>query len=548
MTAPDPHRSPDTQPPDEVPATGGRISQRAIIQHELIRIRRQAEAARLEAQASRLDASAEQLESLLKQIDAGTPVAATQLADLGLRESDLLAANAVPLQQPLLAPGRVSVSPEKSNPPQVERSTKAVTETPVTSKDVVRFESWEAIREAQNTSARQSRRDGAHTGVKPPHMRRHTAATAIANEADDSADEADYTTDTPESNNETRAENNADPPSESSDESPTEAAAPEPSSPPIELEVEKEGSSPPRRHRTAIITSAIIHLLLLIALAGFTLTTAMPKDQVALSASTSQPSEEAIETFQIETVQPTVDPSERTPDETQYDLDPLGEMAIVEVTSDMAPTASTPPPASAFHQPTSASDSALQAVKPDSKSKMEFCGVEGGGNHFVYLVDSSGSMGDAFISARRALLESIDMLTPEQRFYVIFFDAQCDFMRVTRADQDEPRSVKASNENKRRLKSWAMRVEMDRGRAPYEPLKYALEKLKPDVIFLLSDGEFPQGIEELIAEENRVSNLFGEIKPVSIIHTISYYSREGESRMRRIAENNFGQYRHIAKP
>ena len=57
-----------------------------------------------------------------------------------------------------------------------------------------------------------------------------------------------------------------------------------------------------------------------------------------------------------------------------------------------------------------------------------------------------------------------------------------------------------------------MRISMDRGRAPYDPLRFALG-LKPDVIFLLSDGEFPQGIENLLKEENKVENLFGESHP-----------------------------------
>ena len=92
-----------------------------------------------------------------------------------------------------------------------------------------------------------------------------------------------------------------------------------------------------------------------------------------------------------------------------------------------------------------------------------------------------------------------------------------------------------------------MSIAMDRGRAPYEALRFAL-KLKPDVIFLLSDGEFPQGIEDLLREENRVENLFGESYPISIVHTIGYHSQRGEQRMRRIAEQNGGQYRHVRKP
>jgi hypothetical protein len=173
--------------------------------------------------------------------------------------------------------------------------------------------------------------------------------------------------------------------------------------------------------------------------------------------------------------------------------------------------------------------------------------VEGGGNHFVYLVDSSGSMGSAFESARQELIQSIEFLSAEQRFYVVFFDAEPEYMRLTDPRQDEPRSVYATAENKAALKRRAMRISMDRGRAPYDPLRFAL-KLKPDVVFLLSDGEFPQGIEDLLQNENRIENLFGDSRTISIVHTIGYHSKEGETRMRRIAQQNQGQYRHIPSP
>ena len=156
-------------------------------------------------------------------------------------------------------------------------------------------------------------------------------------------------------------------------------------------------------------------------------------------------------------------------------------------------------------------------------------------------------MREAFESARAELLRSINVLTPDQRFYVIFFDAESDYMRLTSPDRDEARSVFATLENKQALQRWAMTIKMDRGRAPYDALPFALE-LGPDVIFLLSDGEFPQSIEDLLSQINRVDNLFGDEGPLSIIHTIGYHSRDGESRMKRIATQNGGQYRHVPKP
>lgn len=303
-----------------------------------------------------------------------------------------------------------------------------------------------------------------------------------------------------------------------------------------------------RRRPAAFVVSALVHVALVLILGMLSLTTQLPKDQVALSASASTNEENAIETFEIQAAEPTPQTPQSEPVEAQVEISPLGTIPVVDVTSDFSEAIAPPAPELASLSSLSGSDSLRSlSSSSDSKASMEFCGVEGGGNHFVYLVDSSGSMGDAFQSARAALLQSVDLLTPKQRFYVVFFDAECDYMRIADPAKDEPRSVFATPENKRRLKSWAMKISMDRGRAPYEPLEFALS-LRPDVIFLLSDGEFPQGIERLLSEKNRVSNLFGDEDPISIVHTIGYHSREGEERMRRIAAANQGQYRHVPRP
>ncbi len=314
------------------------------------------------------------------------------------------------------------------------------------------------------------------------------------------------------------------------------------------LKAVEENSDDPRRKRSkpaAWMLSAVAHFALLLLLAGFTLQSHRPKDQVSLLASPVQANETSMETFTIENSEPETQPSEATPTDTQYDLSPDGEIAAIDFSPDRVPQ----PPSSAVASLGSQDARSAAAMSPAvaSDAKIQFCGVEGGGNHFVYLVDSSGSMGDAFDSARSELLQSIDVLKPHQRFYVVFFDADSDYMRLTNTNENEPRSVEATAANKAALRRWAMRVSTDRGKAPYEPLEFAL-RLRPDVIFLLSDGEFPQGIEDLLRAENRVENLFGEKNPISIVHTIGYFSKEGENRMRRIATQNKGQYRYVPKP
>jgi hypothetical protein len=309
-----------------------------------------------------------------------------------------------------------------------------------------------------------------------------------------------------------------------------------------------------RRFRPASwFVSTVAHCGILVLLGFMTLTTTKPKDQMAFTSSVSESTEQAMETFEIESSEP-MEPSEPVPSETAYEISDMGTMAVTEVSMDIPPAAAALNTAELMNSSTSSlSSSAMKSLKGEAMAATQFCGVDGGGSHFVYLVDSSGSMGDGFQSARTELLNSIDQLKPDQRFYVVFFDEEPDYMRLMDPNENDTASVMATPQNKQRLRKWAMTVEMNKGKAPYEVLPFALS-LRPDVIFLLSDGEFPSAIEEILREQNREENLFGESGPISLVHTIRYHGREGqegqnaEATMVKIAKENGGQYRHVPKP
>jgi hypothetical protein len=327
-------------------------------------------------------------------------------------------------------------------------------------------------------------------------------------------------------------------------------AVPLPAVKPVDGEEEEETRG--RFRPASWLVSTVAHVVIVILLGLMTLANTPPKDQLAFTASASESSEETMETFSIESSEPME--TEPAPSETAYEISAIGTMAVTEVSME-APVAPAPPTTSDFLSSSSSamSSSMMKSLKSDSKVKTQFCGVEGGGNHFVYIVDSSGSMRDGFQSARTELLASIDQLKPDQRFYVIFFDSEPDFMRITNPDEDEPASVMATPENKQKLRRWAMTIQQGAGRHPTALLPFVL-KMRPDVIFLLSDGEFPDSVGELLKSENKMENLFGESGPISIVHTIRYHGLEGETgrkaeaTMIQIAKENGGQYRHVPKP
>jgi hypothetical protein len=305
-----------------------------------------------------------------------------------------------------------------------------------------------------------------------------------------------------------------------------------------------------RRSRPAAwLVSLLSHVALLLTLGFLSLSAPQSRDQLALSASATEASENPVETFTIESpAEVAIDqPEEVSAPALESESSPLGERLASDLALDLAVGPPTPT-TDGFPNP-AVTDLASSQLTANSDNRVQFAGIDGGGNHFVYLVDSSNSMKN-FNEARQELLRSVESLREDQRFYVIFYDQQPDYMRLSNASRDESTSLRATAANKLAARRWAMTITQERGKSPVEALEFAFA-LRPDVIFLLSDGEFSMRTEEVIRERNHRDNLFGDAQRLSIVHTIRYpgfsssEAKKAESQMRRIAEENGGQYRNI---
>jgi uncharacterized protein with von Willebrand factor type A (vWA) domain len=161
-----------------------------------------------------------------------------------------------------------------------------------------------------------------------------------------------------------------------------------------------------------------------------------------------------------------------------------------------------------------------------------FFGAKGAGKTFVYVVDMSGSMeGERFRRALAELIRSINKLSAEQSFYVIFFN---DKMFPMFDPQPAKGLIPATTANKSRATRWI------RNRKPSSTTdpKAALEKalgMKPQVIFLLTDGELddPAEVRHMIRRENKTN---------VVIHTIAFENEEGATTLETIATENNGTF------
>jgi hypothetical protein len=171
------------------------------------------------------------------------------------------------------------------------------------------------------------------------------------------------------------------------------------------------------------------------------------------------------------------------------------------------------------------------------KAATDFFGIDGYGQSFVYVVDCSGSMNQngKFERARYELLQSIEQLTKDQSYFVIFYNHQAHPM-------DGNHLVLATPAHISETTHWVNYAEADGGTDPLPALLLALS-MHPDAIYFLSDGQFdPNAIQEMRLR-NRPNN---RLKTRQIpIHTIAFYDRFAAGLMRAIARNSGGEFKFV---
>lgn len=301
-----------------------------------------------------------------------------------------------------------------------------------------------------------------------------------------------------------------------------------------------------RRRPTALGVSLVLHAVALLVFAGISITSQLPKDAIVLSAIRAEESFE-IQVAEFETAESPEDTTVASQVDSSMSDTPVD--VLVQATAAVLPLSSVPTtlPAPVPGSSSMVGVSGLADSLPQDVST-QFFGVNGGGNSFVYLVDSSRSMDDVsrdgFEVARNELLRAIDQLTERQKFCVIFFGEETWTMPFGEQAGGMQRLVSATSENKESLRRWALSLQMQPGAWPREALQVAF-KLRPDCIFLLTDGAMSENVIPLIKRENIVDTLFDGPKPRSIIHTIGFHNSEGEARLREIATLSGGAYRFV---
>jgi hypothetical protein len=180
-------------------------------------------------------------------------------------------------------------------------------------------------------------------------------------------------------------------------------------------------------------------------------------------------------------------------------------------------------------------------------AQTEVFGLQGVGHEFIYVFDRSGSMsghgGRPLRAAKRELIASLKDLGRTHQFQIIFYNQTPKVFNPTGAT---PRLFWGDGPSKQLARQFVEGIRADGSTRHMSALSMAL-KMRPDVIFFLTDAEDPQMTEDELALVRRLN--VGRETTVNAIQ-FGFGPYDGEDNfLKRLARENGGQwaYQDISK-
>jgi hypothetical protein len=191
-------------------------------------------------------------------------------------------------------------------------------------------------------------------------------------------------------------------------------------------------------------------------------------------------------------------------------------------------------------------DRGLRGAGGASSGYASLFGVSGPGNRVIYVIDRSDSMNGygsrPWLAAKSELAESLGRLGETQFFQLILYNEQpSPFRGVNAADgivqmiQGEPGAVT-------RAQNYLEGAEAFGGTNHYDALRMAI-RMRPDVIFFLTDGHVPGLTDRELAEIRRSADQAG-----TTIHAIEFGTTpqpQPATFLQILANQSRGKYRYF---
>lgn len=188
------------------------------------------------------------------------------------------------------------------------------------------------------------------------------------------------------------------------------------------------------------------------------------------------------------------------------------------------------------------------APPPPPGPKAEFYGLGGNARRIVYVVDASGSLIDTLQYVLAELQRSIQELSDQQHFTVLFFQGG-------HVLETQPPGLKAATPyRKQQAVDWmnpaAGNVRPAGTSSPLAALQRALD-YQPDLIFLLSDNIAGRGggrvqPQYLLDHVARINTAGTKINTIQFLYAEESTLLGGPSTLQRIAQQTGGVYRFVS--
>ncbi|TWU24700.1 VWA domain-containing protein [Bythopirellula polymerisocia] len=174
------------------------------------------------------------------------------------------------------------------------------------------------------------------------------------------------------------------------------------------------------------------------------------------------------------------------------------------------------------------------------KLKATFFETKIEGRRIVFVVDNSGGMrGGELETLVDELIKSVESLTTEQQFYVIFYS---DMLYPLFYPQPVQRFVPADDRFKKSLRQWLETVEFCLGNEVDKAIE-AAQMIRPDAVYLLTDGDL-----DSTRDQRRMAYLLNSQGRRFPIHTFGMGTGEkgrAADKLRQVAEANRGIFRAV---
>jgi hypothetical protein len=194
----------------------------------------------------------------------------------------------------------------------------------------------------------------------------------------------------------------------------------------------------------------------------------------------------------------------------------------------------------------SGSDASAAPITTLPPSKLGFVwtklyGIEAEGAKFVYVFDRSASMsiarGKPLAAAKRELIASLAPLERVHQFYLIFYNQEA---RAFQPGAEAGKLIFATDTNKTAAERFINGIQPEGATDHYIALSLAL-KMRPDVIFLLTDGDAKDDLSEA-----ELAQLAKQNATATKIHVIQFTADlPTGANLKTLAKDNGGEFKTV---